>query len=150
MANLPEMDVYKKTIYAEARGECMMGQKYVAWVIKIRAYQNKSYWGGSKIKDVCLHGYGKDGRGKGQFECWNGPDGKIRDDILIEEPDAYESIGKWLPGVYNDSIDLDPTKGSDHYNNPDKEGYPAWTNNCDRTEKIGNHQFYRSKDSPLH
>ena len=39
----------------------------------------------------------------------------------------------------------DPTEGCDHYNNPGKEGYPDWTNNCTRNKKIGGHQFYKAK-----
>jgi spore germination cell wall hydrolase CwlJ-like protein len=37
MASLPDKDVFKKTIYAEARGEPYEGQQWVAWVIKNRA-----------------------------------------------------------------------------------------------------------------
>jgi len=47
-----------------------------------------------------------------------------------------------LPSVY---LSQDPTSGCDHYNNPDKEGFPPWTNNVMRVIKIGHHQFYRSK-----
>jgi N-acetylmuramoyl-L-alanine amidase len=54
MANLGELEVYQKTIYAEARGESEEGQRWVAWVIKNRAHLNKSYWGGNSIKGVCL------------------------------------------------------------------------------------------------
>lgn len=56
-------EILAKTVYGEARGECREGWKWVAWVIKNRAHLNKSYWGGSRIKDVCLH--------PGQFECWD-------------------------------------------------------------------------------
>ncbi|CAF1088066.1 unnamed protein product [Brachionus calyciflorus] len=50
-----ELEVFATTIYAEARGEPVMGQIWVAWVIKNRARQNRQYWGGNTIKNVCLH-----------------------------------------------------------------------------------------------
>lgn len=126
-------DIFAKTIYAEARGEPRKGQQAVGHVIKNRAEENRSYWGGNRIEDVC--------RMPGQFECWNG-----LADITIRDRNAYESIRFWSDALYDarPSNRIDITDGSDHYNNPDKEGYPAWTRNCTRTMKIGNHQFYRS------
>jgi len=116
-----------KTVYAEARGEVEQGQRAVAWVIKNRADLNRGYWGGNTIAGVC--------RKPGQFECWNG-----RSDIEMSETRARDSINAWLPSVY---LGPDPSRGSDHYNNPDKEGYPDWTRNCQKTVKIANHQFYK-------
>lgn len=124
-------EIFAKTIYAEARGEPLEGQKWVAWVIKNRAHENRSYWGGSTIAGVCLH--------PGQFECWNG-----RSDIHIRQPSVYEDIRSWSDSLYNASMRHDPTGGCDHYNNPDKEGYPAWTNNVELIRTIGSHNFYRS------
>ncbi|CAF4074497.1 unnamed protein product [Rotaria sp. Silwood1] len=132
MAHLSDREVFKKTIYAEARGECLEGQQWVAWVIKNRARMNRSYWGGNSIKNVCLQ--------PGQFECWNG-----RSDIEIHEPQAYEQISRWADEIFDADSSQDPTGGADHYNNPDKEGYPSWTQNCDRVRKIGNHQFYKGR-----
>lgn len=43
----------------------------------------------------------------------------------------------------NAPLSQDPTGGCDHYNNPDKEGYPEWTVNVVRVRKIGKYQFYR-------
>uniref|UniRef100_A0AC35EYG1 Cell wall hydrolase SleB domain-containing protein n=1 Tax=Panagrolaimus sp. PS1159 TaxID=55785 RepID=A0AC35EYG1_9BILA len=112
MANLDEREVFKKTIYAEARGEPEVGQQWVAWVIKNRAYLNRSYWGGSSIKAVCLH--------PNQFECW-----KDKSDIEINEPEAYHRISKWADAVYDAPQKDDPTGGCDHYNNPSKEKEPG-------------------------
>jgi N-acetylmuramoyl-L-alanine amidase len=130
MASLPDKDVFKKTIYAEARGEPYEGQQWVAWVIKNRARMNRAYWGGDSTKGVCLQ--------PGQFECWNG-----RSDIEINEPEVYDQISQWADGVFDADASQDPTNGTDHYNNPDKEGYPSWTQNCQQVRKIGNHQFYK-------
>jgi len=132
MSHLSEKEVYAKTVYAEARGEIPEGQLWVAWVIKNRAGLDKSYWGGRTIKGVCLH--------QGQFECWNGVS-----DISIGEPAIYEKIKKLTDSVYAAPHSSDPTGGCDHYNNPSKEGKPAWTRNCNEIHKIGGHQFYKSK-----
>lgn len=132
MARLPEKEVFAKTLFAEARGEPETGQIWVAWVIKNRARMNRSYWGGDTIKKVCLH--------PGQFECWNN-----KTDIKIEEHEkhVYEKICKLTNGVYDAPAGGDPTGGADHYNNPDKEGYPDWTKNCTVLKTIGDHVFYK-------
>jgi len=120
-----------KTVYAEARGEVEEGQRAVAWVIKNRADLNRSYWGGRSIAAVCRM---RDDQGRYQFECWQ------YGDIVMSDTHARNSIDAWLPNVY---LGRDPTGGSDHYNNPEKEGYPPWTKNCEWTVKIENHQFYK-------
>lgn len=130
MAGLDEREVFKKTIYAEARGEPEEGQQWVAWVIKNRARFNREYWGGSSIKGVCLH--------PGQFECWNG-----QSDIPIYEQDAYQRISQLADRIFDADPSQDPTGGADHYNNPHNEGYPPWTQNCQYLRKIANHQFYK-------
>ena len=129
---MSDYETFKKTVYGEARGESQKGQEYVAWVIKNRADKNKDYWGGSNIGDVC--------RKPGQFECWNGTS-----DIPTNEKEAYDKSDSYLRKVYEAPMSEDPTGGMDHYNNPDKEGYPPWTNNVDKGPKIGGHQFYKTK-----
>ncbi|KAE9547607.1 hypothetical protein FO519_009181 [Halicephalobus sp. NKZ332] len=130
MAHLSEREVFAKTVYAEARGEPIEGQEWVAWVIKNRAKMDRSYWGGSSIKAVCLH--------PGQFECWKGVN-----DIGINEPRVYEDIRRLTDGIYDAPPHSDPTGEADHYNNPDKEGYPSWTKNCTPVKEIGDHVFYK-------
>uniref|UniRef100_A0A914P8K5 Cell wall hydrolase SleB domain-containing protein n=1 Tax=Panagrolaimus davidi TaxID=227884 RepID=A0A914P8K5_9BILA len=101
----------------EARGESAEGQASVVYVIVTRSRLNRSYWGGNKIADVCKKG--------GQFECWNSPTNNI--DTACEEYKNVEKVVKDV--IYNGAYGhLDD--GSDHFNNPDKEGYPTWTNNC--------------------
>ena len=116
-----------KTIYGEARGEPELGQRAVAWVIYNRVQLNRNYWGGNTIASVCRAQY--------QFECWNGVS-----DIIMTETGARNAIDNWLLLVY---LGSDPSFGSQYFNNPDKEGYPPWTNNVIRTVKIGAHQFYK-------
>ncbi|XP_044758866.1 spore cortex-lytic enzyme-like [Coccinella septempunctata] len=127
-----DREILAKTVYAEARGEPEKGWESVAWVIKNRANANREYWGGSNIGNVCL----KDR----QFECWNG-----KKDIHIDDPATYARIKRMTDRIFDEPMRNDPTGGCDHYNNPKKEGYPAWTRNCDRVMKVGNHVFYKQK-----
>ena len=132
MNELSDREVFIRTIYLEARGEPVEGQQWVAWVIKNRARLNRGYWGGSTIRGVCLE--------PGQFECWN-----PGQDINIYEQAVYDNIHRWGVAIFDADGNLDPTGGADHYNNPQKEGHPSWTNNCDFLRKIGEHQFYRGR-----
>uniref|UniRef100_A0A1I7WKD1 Hydrolase_2 domain-containing protein n=1 Tax=Heterorhabditis bacteriophora TaxID=37862 RepID=A0A1I7WKD1_HETBA len=52
---------------------------------------------------------------KYQFEYWTD-----KDDIPIHEPQAYAKALELAKKVINGKVE-DPTKGADHYNNPDKE-----------------------------
>ncbi|OQV19648.1 hypothetical protein BV898_06420 [Hypsibius exemplaris] len=130
-------EVLQKTIYGEARGESKAGQVAVAWVIKNRVDQNKSYWGGDSYEGVCMH--------PRQFECWN------KGDIAVKELDAFNQIGAWLPTVFKDHPDL--TKKADHFHNPGTDtqnnpatgGKPNWLANVEKTVEIGDHRFYRTK-----
>ncbi|CAG0895354.1 unnamed protein product [Cyprideis torosa] len=125
-------NVLAATVYEEARGEPKKGQTAVVHVIRNRVNANREYWGGGTVEGVCLK--------EGQFECWNGRDvgGTINQ---IKNTDDFREIHCHVGNAWRMS---DITQGSDHYNNPDKEGYPSWTKNCTKTMKIGNHQFYRS------
>lgn len=125
-------DIFAKTIWAEARGESLEGQKEVARVIRERAAQNKSYWGGSKIEDVC--------RKPNQFSCWNG----VTDIDVSKDERSYLQIRSWSDSLYDEPLEKD-SDAPDHYLNPNAAGSPAWTKNCDKKYKIGKHQFYRSK-----
>ncbi|GMT15559.1 hypothetical protein PFISCL1PPCAC_6856, partial [Pristionchus fissidentatus] len=121
--------VLKKTIWLEARGEPHEGQVGVAYVIKNRANANRDYWGGNTIAGVCLKPQ--------QFECWN----NRKPEDTHPKGEGYEDYDGWVKDVLDGKIG-DPTKGAQYYNNPDKEGYPAWTNNVKKGVKSGNHQFY--------
>ena len=156
--NSSARDVVIATLYAEARDQLKYeanganGVEWVLWVIINRARLNQSYWGGNELKNICLK---KDDNGVYQFECWkNEPNG-----IFVNEQTAYEECCDVFDKVIKNLKtykwrSLDPTEGCDHYNNPYKEGYPAWTNNCDKHKLVGDystgsyHQFYKWKYQP--
>lgn len=132
--NSEDYKVLLITVFGEARGEGEKGQRAVAWVIRNRSELNRPYWGGSNIANVCKHSQ--------QFECWLPTKMREIEEAIHSSGKAeYEAIDRWLPNVFTGS---DPTGGADHFNNPDKEGYPPWTKNCRKLIKIGRHQFYKS------
>ena len=127
---MSDEEILAKTIWAEARGELVEGQREVARVILERAAQNRSYFGGNTIRGVCL--------APRQFECWNG----VTDIDVSSDRRSYSKIRKWSDHMCRQTLRSDPN-APDHYNNPEKEGYPDWTRNCAKLYRIGNHQFYR-------
>lgn len=124
---LSDEEVLALTVYLEARGESEVGWRWVAWVIKNRVAKQRSYWG-LTIKEVCLN--------PEQFECY-----QRHKSINIDDQHTYQRILRMCRELIH--AQEDPTNGCDHYNNPTKEGYPAWTKNCEKREKIGSHQFYK-------
>ena len=109
MADLNEFDVFCKTIYAEARGEPLEGQQWVAWVIKNRAGQTEQRLTGvgHTIRGVCLG-----------IKINSKPGTVYRLDIAINEPGVYNEIRRWARQIYDAPASADPTGGADHYNNP--------------------------------
>ncbi|XP_045462252.1 spore cortex-lytic enzyme-like [Harmonia axyridis] len=128
---LTDREIFAKTIYGEARGEPVEGQRWVAWVIKNRARANKSYWGGSVIGDVC--------RKRLQFSSWNG-----KTDIAIGDPSTFQKILQLANSIYDAPASEDPTGGCDHFHSKKMKKYPSWIRNCKEVKTIGNHIFYKS------
>ena len=128
---MTDEEIFAATIYMEARGESEEGQRWVAWVIKNRAHKNRSYWGGSKIRDVCLR--------QSQFSCWNG-----RTSLDVNEPQAFQTASRIAREVSGASISQDPTSGSDHYCNLSVlKTEPSWVKNVKFVRKVGSHSFYK-------
>lgn len=111
--------VFAKTIYGEARNQPENGQKEVARVIRERAAQNRPEWGGNTIEGVCK-----------KMECWEGVE-----DILIGDPDPYWKIRRWSDQLYDEPLKSDPNC-PDHYNEPRRKGFPAWTKEKDKFKEI--------------
>ncbi|KAF8360601.1 hypothetical protein PRIPAC_87524 [Pristionchus pacificus] len=127
-----DVDVLKKTMWHEARGEPELGQIGVAHVIKNRADANRGYWGGRNVADVCLKSK--------QFACWNNQS----PDNSNPSGEGYDRMHEIARGVLDGRIP-DPTRGALYYNNPAKET-ASWVNNVEPGERIphnGNHVFYR-------
>jgi len=124
--NDSKKDIFAKTIWAHACDEPIEGQMMVASVLKERAAQNKSYWGGSSIEDVCK-----------QHVCWNG-----KNDIDVSSAvKKYNEIRAWSDKMY-DAPNISNPKTPDHYYDPALD-WPDCVKLWTPTEKIGKYQFVR-------
>ena len=107
IASLPKEVVMGLTVYGEARGQPLEGQRAVAWVIRNRA--DHPCWWGSNIIDVCLK--------KSQFSCWNADDPNYH--ILINKETRtlpfIRALIKLCGSVLLDDPVNDPTLGCNHY-----------------------------------
>ena len=76
-----------------------------------------------------------------QFECFE----KATPSIEGSEFKSKKELCEWVSNIYLTTND--PTRGADHYHNPNVKGEWAksagWRANCDETEKIGRHVFYK-------
>ena len=132
-----ERDVLIATLYGEARTESEeTALEWLVWMIKNRAQKNKPHWGGSRIKDICLH--------LGNFDCWvTNPRG-----IVLSDKAAADRCAAIVDRVLSSSED--PTQGCDNFNKPNKDlmllgtGYPHWTKSSVPLKRFGEYLFYRS------
>ena len=128
--NSDDYETLLKTVWAEARGEPKEGQLAVAHVIWNRAKANKERWGGNSIAGVC--------RAPKQFSCWNNVS-DIDMSTTKEGKDAHATIDQWLPDFKSMP---DPTKGADHYYNPEKTA-AKWAEKIPKTCTINKHDFHK-------
>jgi spore germination cell wall hydrolase CwlJ-like protein len=128
----PEYRALKDTVYGEARGECLEGQKGVAYVIVNRVNANRSYFGGGTFRGVCYC--------PSQFEC------HTKGFDVNSEPRAYARIDDWLPRIYDRMSVPSEFDRVYWFNNPDKEG-PLKCNekHVKRAFRIGKHVFYKER-----
>lgn len=159
-----EIDVLARTIWGEARGEALLGQIAVAWIVlnraraDIRADGKPDWWGEGIVGVACT---------PWQFSCWNANDPnlpKLRavgfDDAAFRMAYAVAVCTSdlawrgWQPANANDTASngamlaasfLDPTDGAVAYmaewlfkSNP-----PDWAKGRDPHVRIGAHVFWR-------
>nr|DAS10149.1 MAG TPA: Cell Wall Hydrolase [Caudoviricetes sp.] len=133
--NACDIDVLARTIYGEARGECLSGQEAVASVVLNRVNFAKSrggYWWGNTVSDVC--------RKPWQFSCWNANDPNAQ---LIQKVDGKDRIfasckrtaARAVGGVLKDK-----TFGATHYHVIGLR--PKWAFGKIPCAEIGHHLFY--------
>ena len=125
-----DLDTMARTIYGESRGETLLGQQAVAWVIINRA--RAGGWWGDTIGKVCRHPF--------QFSCWNAddPNRKNIEAVGVETPSFIRAIGVAALCLTDDL--KDPTAGSTHYHNADVE--PVWSKGKTSVAMIGHHHFF--------
>lgn len=135
----PELFVWARTVYGEARGEGLDGKIAVAWVIRNRVEadlgkDNKPDWWGEGIIGVC--------RAPKQFSCWNRDDPNY-DKIMavgLDDP-AFQACLYAVLGVVL-RYAPDPTCGSTHYHHVNIS--PSWANGKTPIASIGKHAYFNN------
>lgn len=146
MSNYSRLDLETMalTVWAEARGEPVEGQRAVAWVIRNR-YEHPGWWSRGKgdgipddtIAAVC--------RSKAQFSCWSASDPNHcrMYDLATGRTLACIRIRALCRDVLEATGLEDPTHGADHYCTRAVADKTAWARGKVPVVTIGNHQFYR-------
>lgn len=135
-----DRDILARTLWAEARGEGVVGQIAVAWTIRNRVNDGKAKsWWGEGYAGVCLKAW--------QLSCWNKNDPNF----------GYLSATKQIPAgefaqAQRAAVQViagtaaDPTGGATHYYATTMPKAPAWVVGAKQTLMLGHHIFY--KDVP--
>ena len=127
-------DVAARTLCQEVRGEPLVGQQAVAYVIKNRLASGR--WGNS-LATVCLWPY--------QFSGWRGPQDP-NFTYACRLPDDDLTLGH-MRSVLQVALDssVDPTDGATHYYNQSIVVQPpAWVNGATHVGRFGNQDFYKN------
>lgn len=139
-----DLDTMALTVWAEARGEMIIGQRAVAWVIRNR-FEQPGWWSrqrGDGIPDDTVQAVCRD---QWQFSCWNPSDPqshRLHDPATLCRGDV-QAIRKICERVLSESRDDDPTLGSDHYCTRSIAPNTRWAIGRKPAVSIGNHLFYR-------
>jgi spore germination cell wall hydrolase CwlJ-like protein len=127
-------DIAARTLWAEARGEPVDGQRAVAHVMVNRVKDGR--WG-PNLGSVCLAPL--------QFSCWNSRDPNRLS--MAKLPDDDQALMK-LAALINAAATgqtQDPTGGATHYYNPDSVAEPEWAKPPSVfAGKFGHHLFFKN------
>ena len=124
--------VAARTLWGEARGEPLIGQTAVAWVLRNRLYSGK--WGHT-LASVCLW--------PSQFSCWNADDpNRIKMCELVDSGPELQTLAALLDDVMNAKCAADPTEGATYYFNPNS-ALPYWASEFQYVGTFGSQKFYR-------
>lgn len=138
-----DLDQVALTIWAEARGETLEGQRAVLYVI-INRLKNPGWWSrqnGDGIPDDTLAAVCHDSH---QFSCWLPSDpqsARLRNPKTLELPEV-QRIRQWVARELLDP-GTDPTGGADHYCTTKIVRYTRWAKGKVPIRVIGGHSFYK-------
>lgn len=123
-----ELDLFVKTVWAEARGEGFNGMLAVAEVIVNRVKSERS-WGNSLTEVV---------HQRKQFSCWNQRDPNRRKIERVSEKDKDYVLAKQacLQALKGTNV----TQGANHYHTTRVR--PRWAKGASLLTQIGKHKFY--------
>lgn len=128
--HLEDIWILAQTIYGEARGERLEGQKAVACVVMNR-YKDKRW--PATIARVCKQPW--------QFSCWNKAD---PNSVLLAHLDLTDETFRKCYAVAAfclAEIEPDKTRGANHYHT--MAVTPKWSDRSKQTALIGSHIFYK-------
>jgi len=139
-----EIDTLARTIWAEARGDGLVGMEASAAVIANRVRRART-WIGRRAKPHPLFGDGTFADActrPRQFSCWNADDPNLpklravtRDDPIFAQ--AIEIAERAVGGEL-----ADPTGGATHYHTISIQ--PEWAKGREPCKRIGHHVFYNN------
>lgn len=138
IADPDDLDTMVRTLSGECRGESLVGQHAVAWVIKNRAEWKPPAWWGHTIGQVC--------RKKHQFSCWSDANfnaSNLAHMMRLQQTDSeYIALETVCLDVLGDKI-VDPTNGATHYRVVGTTA--SWDQAINETSQvqIGRHLFCR-------
>lgn len=138
-----DLDTMALTVWAEADGEMIISQRAVAWVIRNR-WDQPGWWSRPPIAGIPDDTIQAVCRESWQFSCWKPRNPKSH---RLHEPatllrDDVQAIRKICERVLTESIDDDPTLGSDHYCTRFIAPHTRWAIGRKPAVSIGNHLFY--------
>jgi N-acetylmuramoyl-L-alanine amidase len=127
-----DLDAATRTLDGEARGEPLLGQQAVAWVIRTRATWQPPAWWGHTVAAVCLHPY--------QFSCQNptDPNYAVIHGLATTDP-KYQALYAVVNSVMTGAVD-NPVPNATHYKVVGTAA--AWAQNQVPAQVIGHHEFY--------
>lgn len=133
-----DLDTLARTVWGEARGEALIGQAAVAWVVVNRVIagrkdKGKFGWWGDTVHDVCL--------AHAQFSCWLKTDPNFQGLASAHRDAAYPRAHGIAALVLAGDVP-DPTHGATHYFAVAIPP-PAWTVVIQPLARIGAHAFFR-------
>lgn len=137
-----DLNTMALTVWAEARGERLVGIIAVADVIKNR-YESPKWWSrhkGDGIEDDTIAAVCRDPK---QFSCWNDNDPqskRLKDPKTLRRRDV-QYIKEVCKAVLKDPESI--TKGANHYCRTDWVSRTAWARGKTPTKVIGNHSFFK-------
>lgn len=129
--------VAARTLWQEARGEPLIGQQAVAWVIRNRLATGT--WGKS-LASVCLW--------RAQFSGWympSDPNFAAACDLANNDPTLL-ALTKVLSDVMSADRSQDPTGGATSYYAVSMTTPPAWAASMTFCGRFGNQLFLKTKE----
>jgi hypothetical protein len=138
-----DLDTMALTVFGEARGEPIPGQRAVASVIRNR-WKNPRWWSRDARDGIPDDTVAAVCRDPWQFSCWNpsDPQRKLLDDPDTQHLPSFQRIRQLCEQVLDGKV-ADNTNGADHYCTVAIIPHTRWARMRKPVAIIGNHAFFR-------